>query len=182
MLLTLVSSQQLTLAQCQYKKPHHLHFKTHLLSFLHQQHLSLVVEAVPLIVGMIQSLWPLIISFSNPQPLNLQVRINNSCFRPHFPQSNLNCQKSLNVNNLLRVFQLPTFRALLNKISQEPQKDLNNNHQIQNSNNKYFRNALDTQAAQLNISVSLAMWVSASSACLRTTTVTGQPRWRKPFN
>ena len=53
-----------------------------------------------------------------------------------------------------------------NKISWEAQKDLDNNHQIQNSNNKYFRNALDTQAALLNISVLIATLVFASSACL----------------
>ena len=48
-----------------------------------------------------------------------------------------------------------------NKISWEAQKDLDNNHQIQNSNNKYFRNASDIQGALLNISVLTATLVFA---------------------
>ena len=68
-----------------------------------------------------------------------------------------------------------------NKISWEAQKDLDNNHQIQNSNNKYFRNASDIQGALLNISVLTATLVFVLSACLLIIMDTGLPKWRRHF-
>lgn len=132
-----------------------------------------------LIVGMILRLKILIISFSNLQPLNLQAKIHN--IRLHFHPSKLNFRKQLKESNHSIVFLSPTFMDHSNKIFLQVRKGVSNNHQIQNSNNKYFRNALDTQAALLNISVLIATLVFASSACLLIIMDTGQLKWRKPF-